>query len=277
MIKNKENKLSRSLNAIENIAVKEISEKEYNARNSPWKLPYPYTPQDIIIVRELAFGPIGDSSSKVSLWFDILPSDVESCTTFQIKRYKRLRHRCIQQKKLLNHNSHDADELFSESPFPESEHDPLLMSLHDESELSRPLNDNSFTKHDHQAFFHVQPISDDNIVYDLIRSMLLHRVNVIISRELTGESFAKACDLFSFQEMQLQKSFETVKRHLTIWKWPISVGREITTPETPVPRCSTSYCVSDHSPNAYSMWKSFQSGMTNIPAKDKQNNVSVYK
>ena len=70
MIKNKENKLSRSLNAIENIAVKEISEKEYNARNSPWKLPYPYTPQDIIIVREIAF-PVGDSSSKVSFCFDI--------------------------------------------------------------------------------------------------------------------------------------------------------------------------------------------------------------
>ena len=71
MIKNKENKLSRSLNAIENIAVKEISEKEYNVRKFPWKLPYPYTPQDIIIVRELAFGPVGDSSSKVSLCFDI--------------------------------------------------------------------------------------------------------------------------------------------------------------------------------------------------------------
>jgi len=79
----------------------EISKDEYDATRTPWNRRCQYNPREVVVVREIAFGPKGDSNANVALWFDISSSDVATCTHQQVKRHKRSRQRSMQQNKCV--------------------------------------------------------------------------------------------------------------------------------------------------------------------------------
>jgi hypothetical protein len=207
--------------------VREISLEEYNGRRSPWDRRYPFTPKDVFVVRELAFGPCGDNTADVSIWFEVPTSEIEACTQQQVKKHKRAKLKLAQQK------GNEIDNINS-SPRPGC------------SQL-----------HPHKPFYHVQPIMDDDVSYNLILSILHHRVKSLISRSLRGESFSRACRLLGEEESKLQDAYEALKLHCNHWKWGVTSGRVQTTAETLVPPCCVKY--KPVTPNAGTslLWQSF--------------------
>ena len=210
--------------------VHEISLDEYNGRRSPWDRRYPYTPKDVIIVHELAFGPCGDNGAHVSLWFEVAASEIVACTQQQVKKHKRAKLKLMQQKATHESFSDDGNSTLS-------------------SDLSR--------LHSYKPFYHMQPILDDNTSYILIRSILHHRIKSLVSRSLRGEAFSRACQILGEEESKLQDAYDSMKLHCDAWKWSVTSGRVETTTETTVPPCGIKY--KPVTPNSATslLWKSF--------------------
>jgi len=227
--------------ALENVdvlirsVVREISLEEYNGRRSPWDRRYPFTPKDVFIAREFAFGPCGDFSADVSLWFEVPSSEIVACTQQQVKKYKRAKGKLMQPK------VNDSNEKESR-PQEESSMSPSF-------ELSR--------MQPYKPFYHMQPIMDDDASYDLIRSILHHRIKSIMSRVLRGEAFSRACMLLGEEESKLQDAYEALKLHTDNWKWGVTSGRVQTTAETEVPPCCVKYTPVTAKSGTNLLWESF--------------------
>ncbi len=189
---------------------------------SAWDKKTPYCPNDVVVVKELAFGCLGESASKVSLWFD-LPDPVV-LTHSEIKRFKRNR-----QRKLLENNSHDA--LVKPSPFPG-------VRKQDDKNVS---NNFSFEGHKHKPFFHMRSVSNDPVAFQLIQSILKHRVLILLLRKYSQVNDMRAREFHIEEEAKLQLQFSNIKQHMNKWKWPVSEGKGNVCADTPVPRCSTEY------------------------------------
>ena len=206
--------------------------KEYQGRASVWNKNYLYSPNDIVVVKELAFGCLGEAASKVSLWFDV-PEPI-ALTNQEIKRHKRNK-----QKKLLDTTIPDTP-----SPFPGDVH-------------MKHIQNQSFESHSLKPFFHMQPVDNDYSGFHLITSILEHRVSSLLLKKFSRHSIEARVSL-SKQDKILQGRFQKLQKNIELWKWPTSNGREKICTETLVPHCSAPYQPNQQAPVS-NIWNSFLS------------------
>lgn len=200
--------------------IREISFEEYQARTSAWDKTFPYSPDSVVAVKELAFGCLGETSSKVSLWFDL--PEPTTLTNQEIKRHKRNKHR-----KLLETPARDTSSRLS--PFPGMKD---AVGIKDSSQTL-------FENHCNKPFFHMQPYGNDSSVFHLIQLILKHRIAILLQRK-----YGDAVDTGKFltvEEVELKAMFQNVKKDVEIWKWPVTKGRERIGAETTVPSCNANY------------------------------------
>ena len=219
---------------------REITLEEYEGCKSASNKKFPYCPDEVVVVQELAFGCLGETSSKVSLWFD-LPEPIV-LTNQEIKRHKRTR-----QKKLLENNCRNAK--LKPSPFPDSR-------IYSDAKESTNV---SFESHCHKPFFHMRPFANDPAAFRLIKLMLKHRVSVLLLRKDHNSRThlnIEARELIMKEEARLQVLFQNLMNNMNHWKWPVSKGREKISAETSIPPCNTKYEPSKTS-HASCLWDSF--------------------
>lgn len=216
---------SDKMDTIPQYIVREVSKVEYTTTNRRPKI------CDMIVVREIAFGSIGEVAAKTSIWYDIPNNAVKSCTVQEVKRYKRERQRnnYMQQQNPTSqyptqYKKNDAASKYV--PFPGSD----------------KITQSSFLSHPHKPFFHMQPLSGDPTLYNFIHSLLYHRIRVLALREVgKAKKYSNWTHIQRNLKKQLKEVFTNVVRDTNAWKWPVTAGREITSEHTPVPMCETNY------------------------------------
>lgn len=212
--------------------IREISADEYEASKSFWNKKFPYAPEEVVVVQELAFGCAGEAASRLSLWFDLC--GLTRLTTQEIKRFKRTKQR---------NKASTSSQLRKVTPYPGS--NGMVSSLREISSSShgRTKNPPSFDTHPHKPFFQMQPASNDPSSFNLIHQMLHHRISVLIQREFRAFSGTESevRDFITSQDSKLRETFEQIRAVSKRWKWPEIMGREQVTAETPVPKCSSKY------------------------------------
>lgn len=187
------------------------------------------------MVKELAFGCLGETSSKVSLWFD-LPEPVH-LTNQEIKRHKRNR-----QRKLVESSGRYPK--LKSSPFPGASNDNESTTL-------------SFEKHTLRPFFHMRTYGNNPVAFRLICSTLKHRISVLLRRKYSHvHDMMHVRESLLKEEERLQCLFRNLVKDMNEWKWSVSKGREKVLPETDVPRCSAEYEPSKES-IASCLWEGF--------------------
>ena len=190
-----------------------IYEMEFDLNNIP------HGSDEIIVAREIAFGPVGDPGIRqVSVWFNVDANFLVPCTTQQAKRHKRSRHRLRKDREkdrtssLVQRTSSIASDDENSPKIPESlEHSP---------------------------FFNYQPI--DNDAFDLVTNILIHRSKVLLLWILNPHKGDIITSLRAF-EHQIQSNFESQRRHWMTWAWPINKGRGRIDDETDVPPVNGEY------------------------------------
>jgi len=199
-----------------------ISEIDIDPSNAP------VGPDNIIVAREIAFGPVGDPGIRqVSVWCNIHPDDLVPCTTQQAKRHKRSRHR------LKKDRGKDNTTVLLQNQY-------TLVGL---SKSSSNDDDASKTIEipEYSPFFNYQPI--DNDTFNLVTKILLHRSRVLLLWILSPPPQLKNKITTSLKayEYQIESHFESLRRHWVTWSWPINDGRGQIDDETDVPPVSGEY------------------------------------
>ena len=212
--------------------IREISADEYEASRSFWNKKNPYTPEEVVVVQELAFGCAGEAASRLSLWFDLC--GLTHLSAQEIKRFKRSKQRS---------KASTSNQLRKVTPYPGS--NGMISNLRESSSSSngRTKIPSSFDTHPHKPFFQMQPASNDPSSFSLIHQMLRHRISVLIQREFRafrGTESEVRCFITS-QDSKLRETFERLSVVSKTWKWPVTMGREQVTAETPVPKCGSKY------------------------------------
>lgn len=179
--------------------------------------------RDVIVVHEIAFGPVGDPSVRqLSVWFNIPPTDIVPCTPQQAKRHKRSRHR------LKKNRSRDTSK-------------PSTISLPSSSPLSQEAP--KFIDSCHPPpFYTYYPV--DNTTFELVTGILKHRACVLrvlsLTRDITEIPLHMIHSLSSDEQI-LRTSFESLRRHWMTWAWPVNLGRGQVSNDTDVPPVNGAY------------------------------------
>jgi len=182
----------------------------------------------MIIVHEIAFGPVGDPSVRpLSIWFDIPRDRLVACTSQQAKRHKRSRHRL---KKSSRREVASSLEAISIGWF-ESESEEILKMI-DSTEI--------------HPFCDYQPI--DIPTFNLVTDILSHRLLVLKTR----------CGLWNYDEVQSTKTslcvdeqelidrFVSLRRHWVTWSWPVQFLEDEIDEMAEVPSIDSEYkCIID--------------------------------
>lgn len=176
----------------------------------------------IVEVRELAFGPDSDASVRgVALYFHIDPSKVSECTAAQAKRYR-----------------------WKRPPTPTSTAGPNG-SPNGPPSGDRPAAERSgataSSAFDHlDSFEMIRP--HDHAAYELATDILRHRLAVLRAEGIASmrERFERL-QVLERDKSDLQRRFEGLRRHWTLWGWPINAGRDKVDKNTPVPRVDGRY------------------------------------
>jgi len=215
------------MDTIPQYIVREVSKEEYNVATRRTIC------RDMIVVREISFGSLGDAAAKTSIWYDIPNNAIKSCTIQEVKRFKRERQRS-NSKQQQNHtphypDRHDSNDAVSKSmPYPGSD----------------KTTRSAFLNHPHKPFFHMQPVSDDSVLHDVIRSFLFHRIGVLALREVKKTKNISDCiRIQRNSKKHLKQLFNNITLYANAWKWPVTAGRETTSKHTPVPMCDTKYTI----------------------------------
>ena len=236
--------------------VREITSQEYEGRTSAWNKKYPYTPNNVVSVKELTFGCLGEPSSKVSLWFD-LPDPI-LLSNQEIKRFKRNRQRKLQESDGKNHSA-------KSSLFPGGKY------------VSENYN-KSFESHPHKPFFHMRPVENDITTLNLIKDILTHRILVLLRRKFhKSKSYTgRQCSNLDI-EAELESRFQRIKKDMLYWQWPVSKGRETINANTSVPSCGAKYHPSKYT-NASRMWEGFLQSIdsSNSDEKPEKRHLAVF-
>jgi hypothetical protein len=158
-----------------------------------------------ILVREIAFGPDGDSSVKgVAIFFNIQDDDVIVCTQTQAKRFRwkrGLKNDKIQEEKARL------------SVLQTLDHFPMI----------RP---------------------DDPVSYQLASDMLRHRLSVLQKERICNmRARYDALQELDHEKAVLQERYETLRRNWISWGWPVNVGRDKVDKKTPVPKVDSKYVI----------------------------------
>ena len=253
LLKQKEEKLSSSDNFSLQSVVIEITKDEYDLRRTPWDKRYPYTPNEVCSAHEIVFSPMGEFSSRPSIWFDIMPTSITSCSYPQVKKIKRSRQRLIQQAKSKQPNA-SRDKIFSLYPGSDLAH-----NLDDSISLDHQTSYHNFESHPHQPFFHTKQNPCDETSTQLIRDIMMHHIQTLISRKLTGKQVEIISNKLSAQANILKNRFLNLKSHFLDWKLPKNRGRELPVDiNTPVPRCIDVYRPPEKQCHSgIQVWKSF--------------------
>ena len=230
--------------------VREITKEDYDKYRNFWNNKDGYRPNEVVSVTELAFACAGEKDSKVSLWFD-LPV-VCSPSQKEIKKHKREKQRQHQTLKDGDHQEISA--------YPGGSRN----------------GKNLFQNHPHKPFFHMQTHSNEG--YTLTQSILVHRIEVLISKllPLSGSIY------LGNKEKYLKVAFENLKNHSSSWHWPVSEGRETVTADTPIPVCGVEYHPSKSSSHARKMWQSFycnmrDTGEAHDTEKNKEHGLPIFR
>ena len=212
--------------------IREINADEYEGSKSFWNKKFPYTPEEVVVVQELAFGCAGEAASRLSLWFDLC--GLTQLSAQEIKRFKRTKQR---------NKASTSNQLRKVTPYPGS--NGIMPNLRESSSSSngRTKAPSSFDTHPHKPFFRMQPASNDPSSFSLIHQMLIHRISVLIQREFRAfrGTESEVRHFVTSQDSKLRETFEQLSVVSKTWKWPITKGREQVTAETPVPKCSSKY------------------------------------
>eukprot|EP00557_Chaetoceros_sp_GSL56_P000124 CAMPEP_0176500072 /NCGR_PEP_ID=MMETSP0200_2-20121128/13310_1 /TAXON_ID=947934 /ORGANISM="Chaetoceros sp., Strain GSL56" /LENGTH=1051 /DNA_ID=CAMNT_0017898623 /DNA_START=829 /DNA_END=3984 /DNA_ORIENTATION=+ len=211
--------------------VKEISKQEYATAKALYNDDAVYKNDQVIIVQELAFGCVGEQSSRVSLWYDL--PEITELSPQEVKRLKRNKQR---------NKGSNAEGSNNVTCYPGYER--TFSNVWSERSYSMRIRTaTSFDTHPHKPFFRVEPITKCSDVVDLVRNVLHHRISVLIQREYRAyspnENIVK--EIIISQDVQLEKMFQNIKKDVEMWQWPVSKGREIITEDTKVPKTLTEY------------------------------------
>ena len=253
LLKQKEEKRSNRDNFNLQSVVIEITKDEYDLRRTPWDKRYPYTPNEVCSAHEIVFSPMGENSSRPSIWFDITPTSITSCSHQQVKKIKRSRQRLIQQAKSKQPNS-SRDKTFS--LYPGSD---FSYHLDDYISLGQQTSCHTFESHPQQPFFYTKQNPCDETSTQLIRDIMIHHIQTLISRQMRGKQLEIISSKLSAQANILKKRFLNLKSHYLDWKLPKNRGRDMPVDDnTPVPRCIDIYLPQEKSSHSgIKVWKSF--------------------
>lgn len=83
---------------------------------------------------------------------------------------------------------------------------------------------------------------DDDTSKDLIKSILLHRIQFL--RILDSFGSVVNCTTPSTEEQTLKDRFWKLKDRMNKWSWPVAAGREKVDENTKIPECNALYCLS---------------------------------
>lgn len=239
-----------------------ISEIDFDPKNVPGGS------NDIVVAREIAFGPVGDPGIRqVSIWFNIEESDLVPCTSQQAKRHKRSRHRLKKDRGKERSSSQNismaTNTTQSSSNYPEDD----IQKTPDTVE--------------HAPFFNYQPVDAD--AFNLVTSILIHRSQVILLWILNPPKQRKdviANSLRAF-EHQIESSFSSQRRHWMTWSWPINQGRDRIDEDTDVPPVTGEYELSlKHENNpcvVYFHGKNDGSGADVVSSRSKLATFIIWK
>ena len=201
-----------------------IDELEYDPKN------HHVGSSDLIIAREIAFGPVGDPGIRpVSVWFNIEPDDLVPCTSQQAKRHKRSRHR-------LN-KSDRRERSTSNVYYPSQGGKTLSQGSGSPKEETQQIPESG----EHRPFFNYQPYDAD--AFNLVTNILIHRSRtlhfwVINPSQPERTSFVNSLKALEFQ---IQLSFDSQRRHWLTWTWSINKGRGQIDEDTDVPIVNGKY------------------------------------
>ncbi len=213
----------------------EITAEEYRESKAMYNSKFQHPTRDeVVMVRELAFGCAGEPSSRLSLWFEIHDIHVVELTPQEVKRFKRSKQRM---------KAHHASNTKKLSPYPDSCKIVPLSQVRGHTLSARTKAPPSFVNHPHKPFFYVQPASSEPKTLGLIREMILHRISVLIQREYRAYSGTetKVRDNITAEDKKLRETFQNIKAAYVKWNWPVTDGRDQVTDKTPVPKCSSRY------------------------------------
>ncbi len=189
--------------------------------------------EEVIVVRELAFGCAGEPSSRLSLWFEIRDIHVVKLTPQEVKRFKRSKQRVKAHRTSIK----------KLSPYPESCKIVPFPQVRGHALSTRTKAHPTFVNHPHKPFFYVQPASSEQKSLRLIREMIFHRISVLIQREYRAYlgTETKVRDDITAKDAKLREGFQQIKAAYVKWNWPVTHGRDQVTDKTPVPKCSSRY------------------------------------
>ena len=181
---------------------------EFNANNS-----------NHVIVREIAFGPLSDR--PISLWFNILDKDVDTCTKKEKCRLKRT-ERQLSVKKSNMIATAQANASYAD-----------VTGGHAKFCRSSPISFDDKNHNVERSFDIYLPLDED--CYKLITATLNHQVKVTNSKSVC----------YKKELNSLQERFNAMKNHYNTLSWPINEGREIVNQNTLVPKIDTPYNIQE--------------------------------
>lgn len=177
---------------------------------------------DVIVAREIAFGPIADASvRRVSVWFNVSSDDIISCTRQQARRHKRSRHRLRSKRGQENHDS-------SSSLIPDGQKGI-------EECCSIP------------PFHSFQPFDDS--AFDLVTEILTHRFRVL--DYLSHSPDVRLLRDLASEEERLREYFESQRRFWVTWAWPKKIGSNHVDHDTDVPPVDGAYNFATYGDRGY--------------------------
>jgi hypothetical protein len=214
-------------------SVKELSYDEYRTAKKQSSC------DDVIVVRDLAFGCVGEASAKPSLWFGISEDDMKPRSNQDVKRFKRERQRAVKPSNVL-----------PDSPYPGS----------------KESNQSLFMNHTEKPFLHMQLCSDEHASLNLIKSILEHRLAVLTIQEMSGQE-----NIPLPKDSRLLNQFRNMKKDIEKWKWSVNKGRQVTDEHTVVPLCSSKYRPSDNSKISSKIWQSFVGSLQDDASQEEED------
>lgn len=216
------------------IQTKAFNVKNTNVEHIPLENFVPTNP-DHVIVREIAFGKLcSPDSPPLALWFNIL--DVEECTSKEKMRPKRTERKLKDARGDVPSSlptyaqiiKYDNNASFRYNPVSFSDENPRI---------ERPFN--IFCPKDEES-------------YNFVSTILHHRKDILENNFQQNESTYQKDNNFE----KLEKTFWSLKRHFSLFHWPINEGREIVTEQTLVPNVESCYKIAAGT-HHHDIWQSF--------------------
>jgi len=247
--------------------VKGISKEDYDAAKMMYNDNAAFKRDEVIVVQELAFGLCGEPASRVSLWFDLANKEMTELSPQEVKKLKR----CKQRSK----GAADGSQIMC---YPGSEWANMDSAKERHGSSSRVMVSSSFDTHPHRPFFRVEPVMNDTIAVSLIKSILNHRITVLLQREYHAYSGEETVvkQFIAAQDAENKAFFRNINNSANEWEWAVTKDRQHVNEETIVPKTLTNYTPSSPS-HVTPIWNGFLHEMKGIDEKKTSKRLPVFK